>query len=129
MTALTTGATNAAQQQITKEINTILQQSQVALKMGSKSIDNTVNLNLPRAVPLPPSITFPYSIKLGIYAMNEEAIEISTLPLTITTNQQGINVQTGVSIIPQNTDQAANALAAAMNPLLSSNPKVSPRHF
>ncbi|KAJ3412624.1 hypothetical protein HDV05_000435 [Chytridiales sp. JEL 0842] len=108
---------------VTDQVRKVLQNSIVNVDLNAQAITTKANLALPRFLALPANISFPYPITLGLFASGQETIQINVDPVDINTDRSKIGVRSGVTILPQNTEQAATALANAINPLLAANPQ------
>jgi hypothetical protein len=111
-------------QNITNSLVDALNRTRASVTIGSTSIDASIKLNLPRLLALPSVISFPYKTIVSIFAGSQDVIDAVTDPVTINTDLNSITSNLMIRIIPKNSTDAANALAASINPLLSSNPQV-----
>ncbi|KAI9095606.1 hypothetical protein DFS34DRAFT_184515 [Phlyctochytrium arcticum] len=84
-----------------------------------------INLAAPRLLPLPPKLEIKYNITAGIFGGDQKTLGLNVSPITIVTTDDQMIVNTTVTIFPENSMAAADALALAINPLLAAVPKAS----
>jgi hypothetical protein len=108
-------------------IQDIIGNSKIALNVLGDRISAELGLNIPMIDFLKPpkQISFPYQASISIYADNAKVIQTDVSPVTIQRENRGLMVNTGFSIVPENTEAAADGLAKAINPILSANPSTS----
>jgi hypothetical protein len=104
----------------------ILGSSKISLKILSEEISLSLNLDVPLydLIKPPKEISFPYESSISLYGGTVKALQIDAEPVTIIRDRDGLNVTTGVTIVPVNSDAASIALATSLNPILALNPTV-----
>lgn len=103
----------------------ILDKSDISVHVDESEMKIPLSLVLPMLIPLPPKIVFPAVVNLGIFGSSAKAIDIVVNPIVIDTTKNAIKVTTEVKIIPVNSEEAADSLAGAINPIVSLNPSNS----
>jgi hypothetical protein len=108
-------------------IQDIIGKSKIALNVLGDRISAELGLNIPMMEFLKPpkQISFPYQASISLFADNAKVIQADVSPVTIQRENRGLMVNTGFSVVPANTEAAADGLAKAINPILSSNPTPS----
>ena len=106
---------------ITGTLAYALNRTKAFVNVGSNTIELKIDLSIPRILALPSTLSFPYKTLLSIYAGGQDVIHTTVMPINYSMSAASLSVH----IDPRNTSDAANALAAAVNPLLSANPKVN----
>ncbi|KAJ3190634.1 hypothetical protein HK101_008517 [Irineochytrium annulatum] len=100
----------------------IISNSSITADVTSKGIAASALVALAKFLPLPPKVSFPYHTSLGIYGGSHEIMTMKLDPININTNRTTMSLGAGINIVPVNTQAAATALAAAINPILAANP-------
>jgi hypothetical protein len=106
-----------------QNLQNIFDGSTFGLKVLSELIQANLNLALP-AIPIPKQISFPYQTSLSLYGTSTRLLETRVDPVMISRKGK-ISVNVSTSVIPVNTDIAAEEFGAALNPLFSKSPQVS----
>ncbi|KAJ3308948.1 hypothetical protein HDV04_000594 [Boothiomyces sp. JEL0838] len=107
------------------EVQSILGNSSIALEVLSDKIQIPLGLVLPDFLPIPRQINFPYFTTLSIVGQTSQLIQSKVNPVYISRNDNSIQANTTINVIPNNTDTAATELAQAINPILAANPTSS----
>jgi hypothetical protein len=105
-----------------QNLQNIFDGSTFGLKVLSELIQANLNLVLP-AIPIPKQISFPYQTSLTLYGTTSRLLETRVDPILMT-RQTKISANVSTSVIPVNTDLAAQEFGAALNPLFSRSPQV-----
>jgi hypothetical protein len=103
----------------------ILDKSDISFHVDESGMKIPLSLVLPVLIPLPPKILFPAVVNLAIFGSSAKAIDIIVNPIVIETTKDAIKLTTELMIIPVNSEEAADSLAAAINPIVSLNPSNS----
>ncbi|KAI8823621.1 uncharacterized protein EV422DRAFT_362442 [Fimicolochytrium jonesii] len=99
--------------------------TKISANVLSDSINVPATMALPRLVPLPKKININYNISASLYGGDQRALGLNLWPLSIETSSKDMKISTTVVLTPENSQAAAVALAAAINPLLAAQPKPS----
>ncbi|KAJ3060873.1 hypothetical protein HK102_009331, partial [Quaeritorhiza haematococci] len=96
---------------------------------GAQVTSDTISITpivvkLPRLIPLPPVVEFGYETSLGVYGGEQHTMTVGVGKVEVRTDDEGIWVYTSARVGVNNTEQAAVALASAVNPILAADPKV-----
>ncbi|KAI8928450.1 hypothetical protein BC831DRAFT_548409 [Entophlyctis helioformis] len=102
-------------------LDLILAKSSISVDVLSDKVQVPLGIVLPVIFPLPPSVAFPYGTTISIYGGQQKTIQADVAPITIIRNDQGIFINTTLTVTPTNTDAAATALANAVNPILAAD--------
>jgi hypothetical protein len=100
------------------------QQANVGVNFSGNSLFTSVNMNLPRLLALPPTISFPYQTKVSVSTAGQTFLSVNTNPLNILTDANQININASANTYFENTPQAAAAVASGINPVFAANPTV-----
>ncbi|KAJ3063439.1 hypothetical protein HK102_008469, partial [Quaeritorhiza haematococci] len=92
--------------------------------VSSDRIVAPVALSLPRLLPLP-RINFPVQIAVEVHALGQHTMSVHVDPVVLITTENALNIATSVTVYPVNTNEAADALAGAINPILATQPTES----
>ncbi|CAB4476369.1 unnamed protein product [Rhizophagus irregularis] len=103
-----------------KGIESLLHTIHFDVKIQQDRIIIPVDISLPSFLPLPPSLEFKYNTSLGIFKGEQNALTVNLGGISMTNNET-LNIVTSVTIFPNNTFEAAGALASIVNPSLSGN--------
>ncbi|KAL2918836.1 hypothetical protein HK105_201670 [Polyrhizophydium stewartii] len=106
-------------------VKSILGNSTIRADVLSDKIQIGVGLVLPVILPVPRAFNLPFGTSLSIYGQDQKTIELDLASIQISRTDNAIIANTSITILPTNTDAAATALAVAINPILSANPKPS----
>lgn len=105
-------------------IKTVLSKSSFSANVTSQLITAPITMVLPRYLPLPDKIIIPAFASAGIYGGSQHTVTVGMSPIVVETTDDAIKISTIVTMLPNNTMAAANALADVVNPILESVPKV-----
>jgi hypothetical protein len=103
-----------------KGIESLLHTIQFDVKILEDRIIIPVNISLPSFLPLPPSLDFRYNTSLGIFKGEQNVLTVGLGGISMTNNET-LNIETTATIFPNNTFEAASALASIVNPSLFGN--------
>lgn len=103
----------------------IFESTKYSVDIKSDRIVIPLTLALPCLIPLPEDILIPFYTTMSIHGGEQHCLSFDFHPITIASNEKSTTISTEVIIYPENTLEAADALAAAINPLLASEPKVN----
>ncbi|KAJ3254758.1 hypothetical protein HK103_006833 [Boothiomyces macroporosus] len=111
------------------QIVDIIGKSKIELDVLADKIFTSLGLNIPlfNFLKPPQQIVIPYQAGVSIYAganLDQKVIDTSLAPISITRESGDVFVSTNATVVPQNSDDAANALAVSINPILAANPSV-----
>jgi hypothetical protein len=106
-------------------VKALIGNSSISVSMIADKINTMFGLSLPVFLPIPKEILFPYSTSVSLYAglpePSQKAITVDVTSVKIIRTSNAIIMNTSVTIIPINTEEAANSLAASLNPVLGAN--------
>jgi hypothetical protein len=113
------------------KIKSVLGNSQIELNILSDRIQNFFGLRLPifEFVKPPKNIGFPYESSISLYGNDVKAIQINTAPILVAREKNGIVISGSAEVVPVNSNEAAEALAFALNPILAAYPTVLISNF
>ncbi|TPX77175.1 hypothetical protein CcCBS67573_g01541 [Chytriomyces confervae] len=98
-------------------------------KFNAKLTESAVKLDsslfIPRPLPLPPKISFPYATGASLSSKNISLVSFKLSPIGINADKSTVGVDTGVEVDFANTMEAAEALANAINPIIAAKPEKS----
>ncbi|KAJ3265343.1 hypothetical protein HDU77_005586 [Chytriomyces hyalinus] len=98
-------------------------------KFNAKLTESAVKLDsslfIPRPLPLPPKISFPYATGASLSSKNISLISFKLSPIGINADKSTVGVDAGVEVDFANTMEAAEALANAINPIIAAKPQKS----
>ncbi|KAJ3345944.1 hypothetical protein HDU91_007181, partial [Kappamyces sp. JEL0680] len=106
-------------------VESILGNSSIALNVASNEISIPLGLALPNLAPIPRRFEFPYVTSLDIVGATTPLLHSVVSPISLARTNVAITVNTSVTVLPTNTQQAAQELADAVNPILAFEPKTS----
>jgi hypothetical protein len=117
-------AANLTEMVSTENIKKTIAGSKLDVSVGSENIHVDSKMQIPLVIPLP-KIDFPYSTYFEIGQESISSIKIDVEPLTIIRQESSIALDTDIYVYPINSYDAADKLAAVINPLISSLPSVN----
>ncbi|CAG8607500.1 11585_t:CDS:2, partial [Funneliformis caledonium] len=103
-----------------KGIESLLHKIHLDIKVQGDQIIIPAVITLPSFLPLPPSFEFKYNISFGIFKGEQNALTVVLSEISMT-NDETLRVQTTTTLTPNNTLEAADALASIVNPSLLGN--------
>ncbi|CAI2168549.1 9111_t:CDS:2, partial [Funneliformis geosporum] len=103
-----------------KGIENLLHKIHLDIKVQGDQIIIPAVITIPSFLPLPPSFEFKYNISFGIFKGEQNALTVALSEISMT-NGETLKVQITVTITPNNTLEAADALASIVNPSLFGN--------
>jgi len=106
-------------------VKSILGDSSIALDVSSSDIKLPLGLALPNLAPIPRKFDFLYTTSLDIIGSSVPLLHSVVSPISVARTNMAISVNTSVTVMPTNNEQAAKELAAAINPILASTPSAS----
>jgi hypothetical protein len=103
-----------------------LGKSSIVVKILADRMRADFGINLPswEKIKPPKDISFPYETKISVYGQNHKVLDAQISPVTIKRQNAGFLVETAFEVVPVNTENAANSLAAVINPVLDGSPSV-----
>lgn len=103
----------------------VFEGSNFALKMGSpQSIEIPAKMVLPASIAIPKNIDFPFTTTVSVGKGSLSTLDIKIAPIRIMRDTKSISTSVVLDITPNNTPEAAESLAQAINPLLAEPSKV-----
>ncbi|KAJ3268477.1 hypothetical protein HDV01_002718 [Terramyces sp. JEL0728] len=111
------------------QIIDIIGKSKIELDVLADKVFTSLGLNIPlfNFLKPPQQIDIPYSAGISIYAgdnLDQKVIDSSLAPISITREKEDVFLYTNATVVPQNSDDAATALAASINPILAANASI-----
>ncbi|RIA99242.1 hypothetical protein C1645_747693 [Glomus cerebriforme] len=101
-------------------IESLLHAVHFDVQIQGDRINIPVDISLPSFLPLPPSLAFNYNTLLGIFKGDQNVLTVELGGISMTNNET-LNIKTTATIFPNNTFEAADALASIVNPSLYGN--------
>lgn len=117
-------AANLTEMVSTEYIKKTIAGSKLEVSLGSENIHVDSKMQIPLIIPLP-KIDFPYSTYFEIGQESVSSIKIDVEPLAIIRQESSIALDTDIYVYPINSYDAAEKLAAVINPLIASSPSVT----
>ncbi|KAI8613543.1 hypothetical protein BC830DRAFT_467493 [Chytriomyces sp. MP71] len=103
----------------TAALPNILNKGNLHVELDSSSVTFNASLFASRFMPLPPTYSFPYKTGASLSYQNTSIINFLVDPVSLTSDRSSLNVNATLKIAFVNTDEAASALGAAVNPILA----------
>lgn len=113
-----------ASQALARAAKDIMALSRVSADLNSERILAPAKLVLPAFVALPRNLRLPFAVVLSIGSGTTSAMSVRISPTSIIRDDKFITLDTSVTVIPVNTPEAADAMAAAINPLVAEPSRV-----
>ncbi|KAI8913616.1 hypothetical protein EDD86DRAFT_201051 [Gorgonomyces haynaldii] len=105
-------------------IQSILEHSSISLSVKD-DIQSDLSLVVPVFAAIPRQFDFAYTTAVGVYGDKKHALQVNVKPLHLTRSDDFIRLESGITLKPVNTLEAAQGLATAINPVLSVQPQRS----
>ncbi|KAJ3240686.1 hypothetical protein HDU78_002177 [Chytriomyces hyalinus] len=103
----------------------LLNKGRFQAHLDSTSVTVNSNLFSSRPAPLPPKILFPYKTGFTLSSKNVKIITLNANPLSVLVDETSLGLNASLTVDFVNTEEAAVALANAVNPMLSANSRDS----
>ena len=103
----------------------IVSNSVIAAAIQSDRITTNLSLVLPDIFPIPPTVSIPFGTTLSLAKGPQDILQLFLNGVDLARSNGSIRLNTSFAIIPENTNNAATALASVLNPVLSVNPNTS----
>ncbi|KAJ3398528.1 hypothetical protein HDU80_008816, partial [Chytriomyces hyalinus] len=103
----------------------LLNRGRFQAHLDSTSVTVNSNLFSSRPAPLPPKILFPYKTGFTLSSKNVKIITLNANPLSVLVDETSLGLNASLTVEFVNTEEAAVALANAVNPMLSANSRDS----
>lgn len=104
-------------------VESILGNSTLGLLVDSKQIKASLGLALPNLFPIPRKFDFPYTSSIQVLGSRVSMMKVVVDPVSISRSSRAISVNTSLSLVPVNSNDAAVDLAGAVNPILALKPQ------
>lgn len=114
-------------------VSSIIKNSNISFSVTSENIQTSLGLKIPHLSTVKPPLnySFPFFLGFDLYgptdSHNLDQLLIKTVisPVLLQKSDEGLSIQTNITISPENTMNAANSLANVINPTLASLPTVN----
>ncbi|KAJ3238664.1 hypothetical protein HDU81_007402 [Chytriomyces hyalinus] len=120
-----TSASSSAVDAASAFLPALLNRGRFQARLDSTSVTVNSVLFSSRPAPLPPKILFPYKTGFTLSSKNEKIITLHANPLSISVDETTLGLNASVTVEFVNTEEAAVALANAVNPMFSANSRDS----